>query len=196
MAVVPSPQFQVQVLIAQPVPGDVDVSVTVIVTGDWLLTGVVVEVNPALGRPQPGVGVGVGVGDGVATGVGVGEATGVGVGAAGRISSWVLDVDWKVRSWPPKNVDRRGVSRRKCPVTLTATVLPKAAAHPAGLQVTLTSAGETLTAEPVDSRSVRHITRLVDWLAFVQACPATKEVGVWAAWKAPSRAALETVICA
>jgi hypothetical protein len=112
-----------------------------------------------------GVGVAVAVGAGVGVGVGVGMGVGVGVGVAvamfGRVAICAA-ADWvSVRLVVPKKTDRIGVSIEKCPTTVTETVFPRASAHGDGLQLTLTSAGEIVKNDPLDSVITAHITRFV-----------------------------------
>lgn len=95
-------------------------------------------------------------------------------------------------SWPPVNTARIGVINRKWPVTVTVTVEPIALAQLAGLQLSATSAGATVTKEDWVSLTTRHMTRFV---AALQPAPAENEAGFSAASIAPSRAALATVIC-
>jgi hypothetical protein len=58
----------------------------------------------------------------------------------------------------PKKTDIIGVMRSKWPVTVTVTVLPRPAAHDAGLQVRSTSAGSIVTKPPTASLTTRHMT--------------------------------------
>ncbi len=83
-----------------------------------------------------------------------------------------------------------GVTSWKVPVTRTATVLPSPTAQ-LGLQVRLTPAGATVTKDPCDSVTTRHITRLV---VALQGWPALNDVGLREASTAPSRAAFRIVI--
>jgi hypothetical protein len=172
------------------------------------------KTKSAVGSKQAGVGVGDGVGEGVGVGVGVGpavpvgvgEGVGVGVGVAvavgtglgvtlvmfGRMAS-IADALWlNVMLVPPVNADRIGVRSVKCPTTLTVTWLPSASAQGDGLQLSDTSEGETVRLEPVDSVMTAHITRFVE---MSHACPATNEVGWFAASRAPARAALSMETC-
>ena len=154
---------------------------------------------------QNGVGVGVGVtasewaslrrnrsaewACGVGLGVGVGVGAGVAVAAPtfGRTAIWAV-ADWvNVTVWPPKNADRIGVSSVKWPTTRTSTWLPSASEQGDGVQVSETSAGLTVMNEPEDSVRTAHITRLV---AALHGWPATNDVGLDAASRAPARAAL------
>jgi hypothetical protein len=86
-----------------------------------------------------------------------------------------------------------GVRRTSEPRTVTVTVFPTAGVQLAGVQATVTPDGATLANDPWASSSTRHITRLV---VVSQGWPAWNEVGVLAAWNAPSRAAFVSEICA
>jgi hypothetical protein len=151
--------------------------------------GVGVAVGAGVADPDgvgAGVGVGVGVGDGVGDGVGV-DATPV----AGGVAICTDADERNVTFCPPVNAAMSGVSRRKWPVTVTVAVWPEPVVQ-VGVQVMATSLVETLTNEPLASLMTRHMTRLV---VVLHAEFATKDVGLDDASTAPSRAALDTVIC-
>ena len=149
-----------------------------------------------------GVGVGVALGSGVGVGEGVGVGTGVGVGVAsvpaiaGPVRIWATAVRSKVTFWPPKKTDIIGVIKAKWPVTVTVTVLPRPAAHEAGLQVRSTSAGSIVTKPPAASLTTRHMTLFVSGSQAVPPWKASGSSASTAAVSAPSRAAFSTVICA
>jgi hypothetical protein len=154
--------------------------------GDAVGPGVGVAVGPAVGAGV-GVGLGVGEGDGVGVGVAVGSAAVVG----GSVMICADAVDVRVTLLPPKNGAMIGVSKEKCPSTVTVTVFPMPVAQD-GEQASWTSAFWTTTNEPLASLRTRHMTRLS---AALQLALGMNDVGLYAASYAPSRAALLMVIC-
>ena len=122
-----------------------------------------------------------------------GAGGGVAIARSGRYSIWAVAVEVSGRVWPPKTKARIGVSRRNLPWTLTVTVEPAASEQVPGLQLMSMSAGLIAIIEPADSSWTRQTTRFV---ASLQGWPETYRSGVFAAWNAPSRAALFRVMFA
>ncbi len=209
-----SPNVQFQAVIAHAPLVGVEVL--------WKSTGLFLfcwlYVKPGVGSAQNGDGEGLGEGDGPAgdgegdgetpgDGLGAGEGDGVGVGdgdglgeglgdgapaAPGVMTTSAVALEANVRFWPPTIDQRIGEMTVKWPVTVTVTRLPKARVH-AGLQDSATSLGETVTNEPFDSRVAAHMIGSDAVFPVTQAAPVNVE-GSSAAWKAPTRAALSTVI--
>src|SRR5262245_52651887 len=129
--------------------------------------------------------------------VAVNSATGPGGGVtsamSGRYSIWAVALDVRLSVWPPKTKARIGVIRWNLPRTTTVVVAPGDSGHEPGLHVTWMSDGLMAIIEPADSSWTRQTTRFV---ASLQGWPETYRSGVLAAWNAPSRAALFSVMLA
>src|SRR4029079_8900330 len=113
----------------------------------------------------------------------------------GSVSIWATDVPVMIRLLlPPKNCAMSGVRSRKVVLTRTVAVCPMPGEQSLGLHCTVRSDGAIEIDEPRVSRIVRHTTRF-DSPSLGHGWPARYELGVTAAWNAPSRAALLTATC-
>ena len=110
-----------------------------------------------------------GLGDGLVEGLGEGdgdgdgEADGEGEGAVtfGRTEICAAADAVRSNACPPVKTESIGEMRPNCAVTSTFTWLPSASAHGDGMQVTVTSFGETLTNDDPSSVRTAHMMRLV-----------------------------------